>query len=91
MSSESLPLRDELRNILNIVAEIAQNDAETDVRDSAIISRANLPREEVYKYLNELRSLGLILEQGSRPAGVDYRLYRITASGLNKLKNQDLR
>jgi len=91
MSSESLPLRDELRNILNIVGEIAQNDAETDVRDSAIITRANLPREEVYKYLNELRSLGLILEQGSRPAGVDYRLYRITAGGLNKLKNQDLR
>ena len=91
MSSESLPLRDELMNILNIVAEIAQNDAETDVRDSAIISRANLPREEAYRYLNELRSLGLILEQGSRPAGVDYRLYRITAGGLNKLKNQDLR
>ena len=90
MSSESLPLRDELMNILNIVGEIAQNDAETDVRDSAIISRANLPREEVYRYLNELRSLGLILEQGSRPAGVDYRLYRITAGGLNKLKNQDL-
>jgi DNA-binding IclR family transcriptional regulator len=90
MSSESLPLRDELMNILNIVAETAQNDAETDVRDSAIISRANLPREEVYRYLNELRSLGLILEQGSRPAGVDYRLYRITAGGLNKLKNQDL-
>ena len=91
MSSESLPHRDELMNILNNLGKIAQNDAETDVRDSAIITRANLPREEVYRYLNELRSLGLVLEQGSRPAGVDYRLYRITTRGLNKLKNQDLR
>ena len=84
------PLRDELNNILNIIADISENDNETDVYDHAIITRANLPSEEVHKYLNELRSLGLIIE-GSKPAGVDFRLYRITREGLDILENQDLR
>ena len=84
------PLREELNNIFNIIAELSTNDTETDVLDHAIITRANLPRDEVYKYLNELRSLGLIKE-GSRPTGVDFRLYRLTREGLNKLENQDLR
>ena len=89
MSFESL--RDELNNILNIIADLSKNNTETDVFDHAIITKANLPPDEVHKYLNELRSLGLIMEEGSRPTGVDFRLYRITKEGLNKLENQDLR
>lgn len=85
------PLRDELNNILNIIADLSENNTNTDVFDPAIITRANLPPDEVHKYLNELRSLDLIMEQGSRPAGVEYKLYRITKEGLNKLENQDLR
>ena len=85
------PLRDELNNLLNIIADLSKNDTEIDVFDHAIITRANLPPDEVHKYLNELRSLGLIMEEGSRPTGVDFRLYRITREGLNKLENQELR
>ena len=85
------PLRDELNNLLNIIADLSKNDTEIDVFDHTIITRANLPPDEVHKYLNELRSLGLIMEEGSRPTGVDFRLYRITREGLNKLENQDLR
>ena len=39
MSSSEL-LRDELKNILNIVADLSENDTESDVFDHAIISRA---------------------------------------------------
>lgn len=85
------PLRDELNNILNIIADLSENNIDTDVMDNAIIARANLPRDEVHKYLNELRSLDLIIEQGSRPTDVDFRLYRITKEALEILDDKDLR
>lgn len=44
--SSSEPLRDELKNILNIVADLSENDTESDVFDHAIISRANRPPDE---------------------------------------------
>ena len=88
-SSESL--RDELQNILNIIADLSENDTETDVYDHAIIKRANLPPNEVTKYLNELRSKGLIIEVFPKPTSTSFTLYRITREGLNKLENQDLR
>ncbi|HJT85978.1 MAG TPA: winged helix-turn-helix domain-containing protein [Nitrososphaeraceae archaeon] len=89
--SSSGPLRNELNNILNIIAELSENNTETDVFDHAIIKRANLPPTEVNKYLNELRSLDLITEVSSRPSGISFSLYRITTEGLNKLENLDLR
>jgi predicted transcriptional regulator len=85
------PLREELRNILNIIADISENNTETDVYDHAIIKRANLPPSEVNKYVNELRSLGLIIEVFPRPDGISFILYRITREGLNRLENQDLK
>jgi predicted transcriptional regulator len=89
--SNSEPLREELRNILNIIAHLAENNTETDVYDHAIISRANRPPDEVNKYLYELRSKGLIIEVFPRPDGISFTLYRITREGLNNLENQDLR
>jgi predicted transcriptional regulator len=88
-SSESL--RDELKNILNIIADLSENDTETDVYDHAISKRTNLPPNEVTKYLNELRSKGLIIEVFPKPTSTSFTLYRITREGLNKLENQDLR
>jgi predicted transcriptional regulator len=85
------PLREELRNILNIIADISENNTETDVYDHAIIKRANLPPSEVNKYVNELRSLGLIIEVFPRPDGISFTLYRITREGLNRLENQALK
>ena len=82
MSSEE-PLREELRNILNIIADLSKKNTETDVYDHMIISRANRPADEVNKHLKELRLKGLIIEVFPRPAGIDFTLYRITREGIN--------
>ena len=79
------PLREELRNILNIIADLSKNNTEIDVYDHMIISRVNRPPEEVNKHLKELRLKGLIIEVFPRPDGIDVTLYRITREGLNKL------
>jgi predicted transcriptional regulator len=89
MSSE--PLREELRNILNIIAGLAKNNIENAVFDRAIIAEASHPPpDETRNHLDELKSLGLI-EEDKKPTGANFRLYRITREGLNRLKNQDLR
>jgi predicted transcriptional regulator len=79
------PLRDELRNILTIVADFAKNNIENAVFDKVIIAEANVIHpDEVRNYLDELKSLGLIQED-RKPTGANFRLYRITQEGLNRL------
>ena len=51
-----------LRNVLDILAELAHNDTETDVSESNIISQSGLPKSEVQIYLNELESRRLAEE-----------------------------
>jgi hypothetical protein len=75
----------EVRNILNIITELAQNDINRDVIESSIIARSALPDFDVQNSLNELRSKGLIKEVLPRPAGVEFKLWRITENGLNAL------
>jgi hypothetical protein len=84
-------LSPQVRNILNILAELAQNDTERDVIESSIISRSALPDFEVQNSLNELRSRGLAREVLPRPAGVEFKLWRITVNGLNALRDQELK
>ena len=72
-----------LRNVLDILGELAHNDTETDVFESNIISQSGLPQSEVQIYLNELESRHLIEE--ARP-----RLWRIKDQGLEALKDQHL-
>ncbi|MGE5633911.1 MAG: hypothetical protein ACM3VV_01640 [Deltaproteobacteria bacterium] len=57
--------------------------------DSRIIAEANRHSEEVEKYLNELQSLGLIKKDSSKPASVDYRMYKITREGINEIYNKE--
>ncbi len=85
------PLLEKLRNILNIIADLARNNTENAVFDHAIIAEVNnLPPNEIRNCLDELKSLGLI-EEDKKPTGANFRLYRITREGLNRLENQDLR
>ena len=81
------PLREELRNILDTIADLSEYDTKINVFDHAIISRANLSPHEVNKYLDELRSKRLIMEVFPKPDGISFTLYRITREGLNKLVN----
>ena len=55
-----MPIRRELRNVLTLIADLAHNNANSSVFDTAVSKRSGLPPYEVYNYLNELDSLGLI-------------------------------
>jgi DNA-binding IclR family transcriptional regulator len=56
-----------LRNVLDILAELAHNNTETDVFESNIISQSGLPKSEVQIYLNELESRRFAEEVRPRP------------------------
>lgn len=80
-----------LRNVLDILAELAHNDTAADVFESNIVSQSGVPKSEVQIYLNELESRRLAEEVRPRPSGVDFRLWRIKKQGLEALENQDLK
>ena len=67
-----------LRNVLDILAELAHNDTETDVSESNIISQSGIPKSEVQIYLQSRR---FAEEVRPRPTGVDFRLWRIKNKG----------
>ena len=67
-----------LRNVLDILAELAHNDTERDVFESNIISQSGIPRSEVQIYLQSRR---FAEEVRPRPTGVDFRLWRIKNKG----------
>lgn len=84
-------LRQELRDILTLIADLADNNIDTSMYDTAIIERRRqIPAEETRNHLNELNSLGFIkiLQPTS---GVVFRLLNITREGLRELADQDLR
>ena len=85
-----MPIRRELRNILTIIADLAHNNANSSVFDTAVSKRSGLPPYEVYNYLNELDSLGLIKLQ-VRARGADVRLLNITKEGSIELSDKDLK
>ena len=86
-----MSMKDELRRILTIISDLTHNDTNLIIKDTKIIAEANLQSEDVEKYMNELQSLGLIKEDSSTPADVDYRMYRITKEGINEIYNKEFR
>jgi hypothetical protein len=47
-------IKSELRRILNIVADLTQNDVKKDVLETEIVSHSGLSDVEVRNHLNEL-------------------------------------
>jgi predicted transcriptional regulator len=82
-------IKSEVRRILDIVADLSQNDVKKDVLETEIISHSGLPDVEVRKYLNELEWLNLLKEALPRPSRADYRLWNITEKGLQDRSRQD--
>jgi hypothetical protein len=82
-------IKSELRKILDIVADLSQNDVKKDVLETEIISRSGLPASEVGKYLGELEWLNLAKEALPRPSHAEYRLWNVTEKGLQERSRQD--
>jgi predicted transcriptional regulator len=61
-------IKSEVRRILDIVADLSQNDVKKDVLETEIISRSGLSAAEVRNYLGELEWLNLVKESLPRPS-----------------------
>ena len=81
-------IKSEVRRILDIVADLSQNDVKKDVLETEIISKSGLPDVETRNYLNELEWLNLIKEPLPRPRRADYRLWNVTEKGLQDRRSR---
>jgi predicted transcriptional regulator len=82
-------IKPELRRILDIVADLSQNDVKKDVLETEIISRSGLPASEVRNYLGELEWLNLVKEAQPGPSHAEYRLWNVTEKGLQDRSRQN--
>ena len=82
-------IKSEVRRILDIVADLSQNDLKKDVLETEIISHSGLPDVEVRNYLNELEWLNLVKEALPRPSHSEFRLWNVTEKGLHDRSSQD--
>ena len=82
-------MKPEVRRILDIVADLSQNDVKKDVLETEIISHSGLSAVEVRNHLNELEWLNLVKEALPRPSHAEYRLWNLTEKGLQDRSSQD--
>ena len=87
-----MALRPALRNILEIIGNLAHHDVITNVVDTSVVQYSSgLSSLEVYDCLNELESLGFIkmlqrIEDTREKDGETFRLLNITKKGLEELQ-----
>jgi predicted transcriptional regulator len=86
-----MTIRGELRKILDIIADLAENDVKKDVLETDIIAQSGLLDVKVRNYLNELEWLHLVKEALPRPSHANLRLWGITEKGLQELSDQGFR
>ena len=82
-------IKSELKRILDIVADLSQNDVKKDVLETEIISHSGLSDVETKNYLHELEWLNLVKEALPRPSHAEYRLWNVTEKGLQERSRQD--
>ena len=82
-------IKPDARRILDIVADLSQNDVKKDVLETEIISHSGLPAVEVRNYLNDLQWLNLVKEALPRPSHAEFRLWNVTEKGLQDRSRQD--
>ena len=71
--------------MLDIVADLAENDVKKDVLETDIISHSAFVDVDVRKHLNDLEWLHLVKEVQPRPSRTDWRLWTITEKGLREV------
>ena len=81
-------IKSELRRILDIVADLSQNNVKKDVLETDVISRSGLPAVEVRNYLGELEWMNLAKEALPRPSHAEYRLWNVTEKGLQDRRSR---
>ena len=93
-----MAMRQQLREVLSIIAELAHNDINRDVYDTAVIDRIGVDEEETRDHINELIGLGHVRELLPRMNRTEdgrrreFRLIGITRHGLQELtQDQELR
>lgn len=84
-------MKPELKKILGIVADLAENDVKKDVLETDIISRSGLVDVEIRKHLNDLEWLHLVKEVQPSPSRTDWRLWGITEKGVQEVSDKELR
>jgi predicted transcriptional regulator len=87
-------LREQLLDILALIAEITHSNVSESIRDTSIIDEVGLPEAETRKYLNELQSLDLIridirASGTADEKGRQYRMAGITKEGVKELASED--
>jgi hypothetical protein len=83
-------MKPELKKILDIVADLAENEVKKDVLETDVITRSGLADVEVRKHLNDLEWLHLVKEVQPRPTRTDWRLWGITEKGVQEVSDKDL-
>ena len=82
-------IKSELRRILDIVADLSQNDVKKDVLETEIISHSGLSDVETRNYLHDLEWLNLVKEALPRPSHAEFRLWNVTEKGLQDRSSRD--
>jgi hypothetical protein len=82
-------IKSELKRVLDIVADLSQNDVKKDVLETEIISHSELSDVETRNYPHELEWLNLVKEAQPRPSHAEYRLWNVTEKGLQERSRQD--
>ena len=85
-------IRPALRNILKVVGDLSKKDVNTNVVDTEVVQHSDgISSAEVYDYLNELGSLGLIkmlkpISHRKEKDSETFKLLNITKKGLAELE-----
>ena len=88
-----MTIRPVLRNILKVVGDFSKKDTNTNVVDTEVVQHSDgLSSAEVYEYLNEIESLGLIkmvksINDKKEKDVETFRLLNITEKGLAELQS----
>jgi hypothetical protein len=91
-----MAIRPALRNILEIVGNLAHYDVTTNVVDTTVVQHGDSHSSlEVYDYLEELETLGLIKmlqpigDTKEKKDSETFRLLNITKEGLEELRQNE--